>query len=77
MRYSSALFDDETTDNRRERVMFVHESGVRSAMIAAVRDRWEARIYSYDDRADLARQLRLFVRYLIRKERTGELARLE
>ncbi len=72
-----ALFDDETADNRRERVMFVHESSVRSAMIAAVRDRWEVRIYSYDDRADLARQLRLFVRDLIRKERTGELPRLE
>ena len=72
-----ALFDAEAADHRRERVMFVHESGVRSAMIAAVRDRWEARIYSYDDREDLTRQLRLFVRDLIRKERTGELPRLE
>ncbi|WP_265110071.1 DUF7509 family protein [Halosolutus halophilus] len=71
-----ALFNEETAARRRERVMFVHESGVRSAMIAAVRDRWEARIYSYDDRADLERQLRLFVRDLIRKERTGELPRL-
>ncbi len=72
-----ALFDDETADHRQERVMFVHESGVRSAMIAAVRDRWEARIYSYDDRDALVRQLRLFVRDLVWKERTGELPRFE
>ncbi|WP_246998442.1 DUF7509 family protein [Halosolutus gelatinilyticus] len=72
-----ALFDEETADHRRERVMFVHESGVRSAMIAAVRDRWEARIYSYENRRDLTRQLRLFVRDLIRKERTGDVPRLD
>lgn len=72
-----ALFDNETPDRHRDRILFVHESGVRSAMIAAVRDRWEARIYSYDDRDDLTRQLRLFVRDLVRKERTGELSRLD
>ncbi|MFU8867457.1 hypothetical protein [Natronococcus sp.] len=72
-----ALFDGETPSHHRERVAFVHESGVRSAMIAAVRDRWEARIYAYEDRDELERQIRLFVRDLIRKERTGELPRLE
>ncbi|SDK05041.1 DUF7509 family protein [Natronorubrum texcoconense] len=72
-----ALYAEDAADHRRERVVFVHESGVRSAMIAAVRDRWEARIYSYDDREDLNRQIRLFVRDLVRKERTGELPRLE
>ncbi|WP_226040419.1 hypothetical protein [Natrinema sp. DC36] len=72
-----ALFDEETAAHRRERVVFAHESGVRSAMIAAVRDRWDARIYSYDDREELCRQLRLFVRDLVRKERTGDLSRLE
>lgn len=72
-----SLFDDQIPDHHRERVTFVHESGVRSAMIAAVRDRWEARIYAYDDREDLARQLRLFVRDLVRKERTGELPQLD
>lgn len=70
-----ALFGDDAVDDRRERVVFLHESTVRSAMIAAVRDRWEARVYSYEDRADLDRQLRLFVRDLMRKERTGELPR--
>ncbi|WP_440770094.1 DUF7509 family protein [Natronorubrum sp. DTA28] len=72
-----ALYAENAADHRRERVVFVHESGVRSAMIAAIRDRWEARIYSYDDREDLNRQIRLFVRDLVRKERTGELPQLE
>jgi hypothetical protein len=71
---------DEThtvPSSHHERVLFVHESGVRSAMIAAVQDRWEARVYSYTDRADLVKQVRLFVRDLARREQHGELATLE
>ncbi|WP_254808357.1 DUF7509 family protein [Natronosalvus amylolyticus] len=71
------LYTGEDPDGHRERVMFVHESGVRSAMIGAVRDRWDVRIYAYDDRAELARQCRLFVRDLIRRERVGELSELK
>ncbi|MEF8786940.1 MAG: hypothetical protein V5A45_13475 [Haloarculaceae archaeon] len=63
--------------DHHERVVFVHESGVRSAMIAAVQDRWEARIYSYDDRDDLVRQLRLFVRDIARREQLGDLEQLD
>lgn len=72
-----ALYADDEPAHRRERVLFVHESGVRSAMIAAVRDRWEARIYTYESLDDLDRQIRLFVRDLMRKERTGTIPRLE
>ena len=76
-----ALFGIERSvdggDHHRERVLFVHESAVTSAMIAAVRDRWEARVYSYDDRVDLDRQVRLFARDLMRKERLGALPRLD
>lgn len=79
-----AIFrEQETTagegrDTRHtERVFFVHETGVRSAMIAAVRDRWEARIYSYDDRADLVDQGRLFVRDVARRELYGDLPALD
>ena len=68
--------DADITDHH-ERVVFVHESGVRSAMIAAVQDRWEARIYSYDDRDDLVRQLRLFVRDIARREQLGDLEQLD
>ena len=69
--------DDRTpTTAHQERVLFIHESGVRSAMIAAVQDRWDARVYSYDDRDDLVRQLRLFVRNLARREQRGDLPEL-
>lgn len=79
-----ALYRDRTTDDdqtaaasHHERVLFIHESGVRSAMIAAVQDRWDARVYSYTDREDLVRQVRLFIRDLARREQRGELPTLD
>lgn len=74
-----AIFREQDGEEtmHRERVVFVHESGVRSAMIAAVRDRWEARVYSYDDREDLAKQIRLFVRDIARRELSGDLPSLD
>lgn len=79
-----ALYRDRTTDansvaetGHHERVLFIHESGVRSAMMAAVQERWEARVYSYTDREDLVRQIRLFIRDLARREQRGELPVLD
>ena len=60
-----------------KRVMFIHESGVRSAMIAGILDRWEARVYSYTDREDLIKQVRVFIRDLARREQLGELPTLD
>lgn len=64
-------------DDHRERVVFVHESGVRSSMIAAIMDRWDARVYSYEDRDDLVRQVRLFVRDVARRELRGDLSTMD
>lgn len=75
-----AIFREQETNeatDHRERVLFIHESGVRSAMIAAVQDRWEARVYSYSDRDDLVRQIRLFVRDITRRELRGDLPALD
>lgn len=74
-----ALFQDqaEAVADHRERVVFVHEDSIRSAMIAAIGDRWEVRIVAYTDRADLLRQLRLFIRDVARRELHGDLSRLE
>ncbi len=69
--------DPDENDDHRERVVFVHESGVSSAMIAAIMDRWEARVYSYDGRDDLIRQVRLFVRDVARREQFGDLSTLD
>ena len=46
-------------------------------MIAAIKERWEARIYLYDDREDLLRQVRLFVRDIARREQLGDLPTLD
>ncbi|WP_266080645.1 DUF7509 family protein [Haladaptatus caseinilyticus] len=69
--------DEQAPTAHQERILFIHESGVRSAMIAAVQDRWDARIYSYDDRDDLVHQLRLFIRDLARREQRGDLPQLK
>lgn len=66
-----------SSDDHRERVIFVHEEDVRSAMIAAIGERWEVRAASYVDRGDLVRQLRLFVRDVARRELQGDLRRLD
>mgnify|MGYP000400992581 CR=1 FL=1 len=79
-----ALYRERTTSDEHphaashhERVLFIHESGVRSAMIAAVQDRWDARVYSYTARKDLIKQVRLFVRDLARREQRGDLPTLD
>jgi len=79
-----ALYRERTTSDdappvpsHHERVLFIHESGVRSAMIAAVQNRWDARVYSYTDREDLVKQVRLFVRDLARREQRGALPTLD
>ena len=73
-----AIFQREADPiGHRERVVFVHEEGVTSAMIAAVLDRWDARVYDYEDRADLVRQVRLFVRDVVRREQVGDLSTLD
>lgn len=73
----SERHDASVQTNHQERVLFIHESGVRSAMIAAIQDRWDARVYSYEDRADLVKQVRLFIRDIARREQLGDLSTLD
>jgi hypothetical protein len=65
--------DDVTSPHRAERIVFVHEAGVRSAMIGSISRRWDATIYSYETEEDLVRRLREFVANVIRRELTGDL----
>ena len=65
---------EDISDRARERVLFIHEEGVRSAMIRAVADRWDATVRSYEDDTDLHRGIRLFTRDIMRREGTGELS---
>jgi hypothetical protein len=71
-----AIFQGEDETDHRERVLFVHESAVESAMVGSIMDRWDVRVYAYDGRTDLVRQVRLFVRDVVHRELQGDLPRL-
>ncbi|WP_225334301.1 DUF7509 family protein [Halomicrobium urmianum] len=62
---------------RQERVVFVHETGVRSAMIDSLARRWDATVATYDDEDELVDRLRTFVAQIMNAEHTGELERLD
>jgi len=67
----SVLADLE--DDDRERVVFVHEDGVRSAMIRGVARRWDAAVYSYADESELVDRIRMFVTDIMYREQRGDL----
>ena len=69
---TGAVLEDRSIRSR-ERVLFLHEEGVRSAMIAAVADRWDATVRTFGDESELFDEARLFLRDVMRKETTGEL----
>ncbi|WP_276298924.1 DUF7509 family protein [Halorussus lipolyticus] len=64
---------EDMTDRQRERILFAHEKGIRSAMIGAVGDRWNVTRRTFADEADLLDEVKLFAADVIRKEDTGEL----
>ena len=70
---TGAVLEDMSARSR-ERILFLHESGVRSAMIAAVADRWDATVRTFETDDDLLGETRLFVRDVMRRETTGELS---
>lgn len=69
--------DEPTARSRAERVVFVHEAGVRSAMIGSISRRWQATIYPYENEEELVKRLREFVANVIRRELTGDLPSLD
>jgi hypothetical protein len=54
-------------------VLFLHEAGVRSALIASVADRWDATVRTFDDEEQLLDEARPFARDVMRRETTGDL----
>jgi hypothetical protein len=69
---TGAVLEDVST-SARERVLFLQEAGVESALVAPVADRWDATVRTYEDEAELLDEARLFVRDVMRREATGEL----
>jgi hypothetical protein len=60
-----------------ERLVFVHEDDVTSAMIRSANVRWDLRIETYGSEAELVDTLRRFVGAIMHRERRVELDRLD
>lgn len=65
------------SETHGDRLMFVHEDDVTSAMIRSAKVRWDLRVETYDTEADLVDRLRLFAGGIMQQERRGELSRLD
>lgn len=64
------------SDTHVDRLMFLDEDNVTSAMIHSARDRWDVRIAVYESESDLVDQLRLFIAEIMHMERSGLLSEL-
>jgi hypothetical protein len=64
-------------ETRGERLIFIHEDEVTSAMIRAASVRWDLRVETYESEADLVAELRRFAGGIMHRERRGDLCRLE
>ena len=75
-----AFYADDETDpvsaSRQERVLFVHEDSLSSAMIGSVTRRWETTVRSYTDREELLHEIKLFVVDVMNREFAGDLPQL-
>lgn len=64
-------------DTHGDRLLFVHENDVTSAMIRSSKVRWDLRIQTYETEADLIDTLRRFAAGIMQRERHGDLDRLD
>lgn len=60
-----------------DRLIFLHEDDVTSAMIRSANVRWDLRIATYGTEAELVAKLRQFIAGIMHRERRGELDRLD
>lgn len=65
------------SETHGNRLLFVHEATVTSAMIRSAARRWDLHIETYETEAELVDTLRLFAGSIMHQERRGELDRLK
>ena len=63
-------------ETHSDRLVFVHEADVTSAMIRSASVRWDLRIETYETEAELVDTLRRFAAGIMHRERRGELPEL-
>lgn len=68
---------ENLAETHGDRLVFVHEDNVTSAMIRSARVRWDLRVETYETESELISKLRRFVGGIMQLERRGELDRLE
>lgn len=68
-----AVLEDMST-HQRKRILFLHEDGMRSAMIGAIGDRWNVMRRIFEGDEDLFDESLLFVRDVMRQEVYGDLS---
>ena len=64
-------------ETHSDRLVFVHEADVTSAMIRSASVRWDLRVETYETEGKLVDTLRRFAAGVMHRERRGELNRLE
>ena len=64
-------------ETHSDRLVFVHEADVTSAMIRSAAVRWDLRIETYETEQELVDTLRRFAAGVMHRERRGELSRLD
>lgn len=67
---------ERLADTHGERLVFVHEADVTSAMIRSANTRWDLRIETYETEAELIDTLRRFAGEIMHRERRGDLNHL-
>lgn len=65
------------SETHGDRLLFVHEATVTSAMIRSVAKRWDLSVETYETEVELVDTLRLFAGSIMHQERRGELDRLD
>jgi hypothetical protein len=65
------------SETHGDRLLFVHEANVTSAMIRSAARRWDLRVETYETEAELVDTLRLFAGGIMQQERRGALDRLD
>ncbi|WP_136689247.1 DUF7509 family protein [Halorhabdus amylolytica] len=68
---------ENVSETHGERVIFIHEDDVTSAMIRSASVRWDLRVVAYESEDELVGKLRRFAGEIMHRERRGDLPRLE
>ena len=68
---------ENLAETHGDRLLFVHEKDVTSAMIRSATVQWDLRVETYETEAELVDTLRRFAAGIMHRERRGDLATLD